>query len=140
MSEHKKMPLAPKVLLSALAVVLVLVIFSKQSTPQFKCEFYDSSKGVVAKITPLPGYEFPAGDFEVSVSRSGASSPIAFVRNLFEGSTDYGFNKANLVSGSVWFVCPFEKKIKISISGLNSIELYRPSDGECGKRVPEAGS
>jgi hypothetical protein len=138
MSETKGSFFTPKTLFFALAgAALAYLIFSKLSPPRFKCEFYDSSKyGVVVNVIPLPGYEFPSGDFEVSVSLSGAGSTSAFIGNLARGSKDFKFKKQDLASGGIWFVCPFEKKIKISIPGLESVEVYRPEAGKCGKSLP----
>jgi hypothetical protein len=137
MSATKGSFFTPKTLFFALAcAALAYLIFGKPSPPRFKCEFYDSSKGVVVNVMPLPGYEFPSGDFEVSVSPSGAGSSSAFFGNLAKGSKDFKFKKPDLASGGIWFVCPFEKKIKISIPGLDSVEVYRPGDGKCGKSLP----
>jgi hypothetical protein len=116
--------------------VLTYLVLRKESPPRFKCEFYDSSKGVVVNINPLPGNEFPSGDFEVSVSPIGAGSSTAFLGNLAQGSEEFKFRNVNLKSGGIWFVCPFEKKIKISIPGLDSVEVVRPQDGKCGKSIP----
>jgi len=138
MSVIKETFFTPKSLFFALAgAALAYFVFSKPSPPRFKCEFYDSSKGVVVNIMPLPGYDFPSGDFEVSVSPSRfAGSSTAFFANLAEGSKDFKFKKPDLAFGGIWFVCPFGGKIKISIPGLDSVEVYRPGDGKCGKSLP----